>query len=149
MPVGTAFRPALRNSSVTRCGDSGVAMSMSRMLRPTSASRTQPPTKRASSPSAVSARITSAAGPSVIQGCGSRCRSGFIQMSQHFDQVVEHARGGAPDIIVVPGVSVEVALLALVDAAFQLAALLGAEERQRDLEHLRDLERIRAIELRR
>src|SRR5919108_6119868 len=134
MPVGTAFRPAFTNSSVTRCGDSGVAMSMSRMVRPTSASRTQPPTKRAPSPSAVSARITAAAGPSVIQGCGRRCRSGFIQMSQHFDQVVEHARGGAPDIIVVPRIGVKESLLALVHAAFQLAARLGAEELQRHLE---------------
>jgi len=72
MPVGTAFNPAASSSSITRGGWSGVAMSISVTARPSSASRTQPPTKRTSFPPAVSAAITASVAGALIQGCGGR-----------------------------------------------------------------------------
>ena len=73
MPVGTALSPAACSSSITRSGDSGVAISISPAgARPSTASRTQPPTKRTSLPPALSAAMTALVAGSVIQGWGDR-----------------------------------------------------------------------------
>jgi len=55
IPVGACFKPAASAAAITACGSSGVAMSMSRILRPSNPSRTQPPTKRGLPPARSSA----------------------------------------------------------------------------------------------
>src|SRR5690625_1021764 len=61
--------PARAKRRMTSAGWSGVAMSTSLTARPRSASRTQPPTKRTSCPSAPKAASTARVAPSFIQGC--------------------------------------------------------------------------------
>ena len=63
--------PRFSNSSITRSGGAGVAMSMSPIGRPSNASRTEPPTNLASTPPAASASSTPNVAGSTIQGCGS------------------------------------------------------------------------------
>ena len=70
MPVGMALMPAFSSSAMTLSGGSGVAMSMSTTGRWSTASRTQPPTKRTSAPSAARASTTATVSGAVIHRWG-------------------------------------------------------------------------------
>jgi len=70
MPVGTALMPAFSSSPMTVSGLSGVPISTSVTGRRAMASRTQPPTKRTSAPSAVSASTTVRVSEAVNHGWG-------------------------------------------------------------------------------
>ena len=69
-PVGTALIPAFSSNAITLSGSSTVAMSMSLTARPSTAARTQPPTKRASPPSDVTALMTARVLSASIQSGG-------------------------------------------------------------------------------
>ncbi len=67
-PVGTTLMPAVSSAFITVSGDLSTAMSMSPIIRPSTQSRTQPPTKRAAMPPLASAPSSVRTGASFIQG---------------------------------------------------------------------------------
>src|SRR5947209_12762756 len=75
MPVGTGLIPAFSSAALTSSGRAGVAISISAMARPSSASLTQPPTKRATIPASASAAMTAQVCGAVIQGRGAMVRA--------------------------------------------------------------------------
>ena len=68
IPVGTALMPAFSNAAMIPSGRAGVARSISALGRPSSASRTHPPTNRASMQAACSASSRSRVAGSCNQG---------------------------------------------------------------------------------
>ena len=106
MPLGTARMPALSKSSMTFCGESGVAMSMSRTGRLSTESRTHPPTNLTSVPSAVSAAITARVAGAVIHGKGEILPVGSRAKSNVGSTAAIHAPSySAPGLMTPPGMT--------------------------------------------
>jgi hypothetical protein len=89
-PVGTVLIFAAWSARITVAGGADTAMSMSMFpdVEPSTASRTQPPTKRASTPPAVSAANRRSV-------AGSRMRSGNSILSDGFIPAADRPRRGS------------------------------------------------------